>query len=212
MSLIRVENVDLLSLLPQRHANGKIYFKDILDFKEIMKTEQIELSSLYGFMEQVSNNIYILTADQTTLEYHESLLQIILEEGDTLEIRRNRIISRYRRRPPFTLPVLKETLNDLVGIGLWSINIDYDALTMVVTINRGEAGINSEVAGTLIALVPAHIGQTIKQELLPEIETEIYIGATMTVASGVSFIVPPLPETVVTPDFPFGLGLGKDDF
>lgn len=199
MPLISPNEIDMIGLLPP-------YFKVIKDFQEIMSTEEIELTSLYGFMNQVSNNIYILTADQATLEYHENLLQIILEEGDTLEIRRWRIINRYRRRPPFTLPVLKETLNELVGVGLWSIDIDYEALTMVVTINRGEFGIQTEVAGTLIALVPAHIGQSIVQNILPEVETEIYVGAAFSNTTLINLVANPIPQTVIQPKMPFGLG------
>ena len=52
--------IDLIQILPE-------YFREILEFKELMKTDQAVLAELEANIEQIRKNFYIQTADETTL-------------------------------------------------------------------------------------------------------------------------------------------------
>lgn len=170
-------DVNLYALLPE-------YFQEILDFKELMKAEQIEFERFVAYMYRVYDNLFIQTCDEETLRYWEALLGIIIEDDDTLEIRRIRILNRYRRLPPFTLPRLYETLNELFGNSeAYRVEIDYIALTLDIYIYSGEYGIIAEVENTLLSMVPAHIALSSIQELNTEADQTVYYASGMTYAT-----------------------------
>lgn len=165
-----VDDIDLMALLP-------LYFQEILDFQELMSTEEIELKGFFGELQQVWNNLFIQTADEATIEYHENLLNLVPEPGDTLEIRRWRVINRYRRKPPFTLVTLYEQLNALVGIGNYELTVDYAGRSLYVSfVNVPQATID-EAIQILITLPPAHLYQSYTSTSKPESEGFIHIGA-----------------------------------
>ena len=49
--------IDLMQTLPE-------YFREILEFKELMKTDQAVLAELEANIEQIRKNFYIQTADE----------------------------------------------------------------------------------------------------------------------------------------------------
>lgn len=169
--LIPIPDIDLLILLPE-------YFQKILDFKELMNTEQIELEQLWARIEQLWLNLYIQTADIPTLEYYEDMLGLFPEPGDSIEIRRWRILSRFRRRTPFTLPMMYEVLNSLVGIGNYTVNIDVSNYIITFGFIDVEQDLVDEAIKVMIQSLPAHLGQIYTIVTQPESIATIRIGAT----------------------------------
>jgi hypothetical protein len=151
-------NPDLLSLLPG-------YFKVILDFIELMKTEDIELAQLDSYVTRVYDNLFIQTADAATIAYHEGLFHITASPFEDLDFRRLRLLNRYNNVTPLTLPVLRERLNQIIGEGAYAITMDYANYTITVQIYSGALGIGNLVADTLLFIIPAHIVQVILQPL-----------------------------------------------
>lgn len=72
--------VDLMEVLPS-------YFRPILEFQEIMKTEGKTAEEVKRNADRLSDNCFIQTCDEATLAYYERLLQIS-NIGATLEERR----------------------------------------------------------------------------------------------------------------------------
>lgn len=172
--LIPVPDIDLLILLPE-------YFSVIKDFQELMSTEQIELENLWARITQVWLNQFIQTADVGTIEYHENLLGIVPDPGDTLEIRRWRVLLRYRLRLPFTLPKLYELLNGLVGIGEYYIDIDYPNYTMTVHFFNTEQTVLNEAIRQLVLVPPAHLAKFYINTVEQDSEATEYFGGTMSI-------------------------------
>lgn len=168
--LTGVEEFDLLSLLPP-------YFQVILDYQELMSTERIELETLWGFIERVWDNLYIQTADEPTLSYYENLLGLVPEEDDDLELRRWRILTTFRRRPPFTLPHLYEFLNESLGIDNYRVDIDYPAYKITITGLVDDLVLFDEVVKVLITLLPAHLEFIHIRENAPSLDTKLYYGS-----------------------------------
>jgi len=166
---------DLLSLLPP-------YFKAIKDFVAIMETENIELEKFEIYLWLVQDNFFIQTCDEATLRYHETLLKIKVSQGDTIDFRRLRVLNRYNNKPPLTLPVLKERLNMLVGVGDYIVDIDYGNYHLTLTVNSGVYGIIDELIYTLIYMLPAHLTFKIIQNILTYTKENIYIADAATSA------------------------------
>jgi len=149
---------DLLGLLPP-------YFKVVLDFQELMNTEEIELEILEANLQRVYYNLFIQTCDVPTLVYHESLFSILASPTDSIEYRRFRLLNRYNNVTPLTMVALRERLNLIIGVGNYQIIMNYPIYLLTIKIWRGTLGIADEVANSLIFIVPAHIEQNIVQPL-----------------------------------------------
>lgn len=171
-SNVLYNDIDLIGLLPA-------YFKVIKDFKELMGTEQIEFNLFWDYMTRVWNNLFIQTADSDTLKYHEDLLGIIPEEGDSLAVRRWRILNYYRRRSPFTLGSLYILLNESVGLGNWEVEVHYDTYMVDILLRVDDITLYRELIRTLILSLPAHLQQNYSQSTEGTSTAFISYGATI---------------------------------
>ena len=88
-----IREVNLISYLPE-------YLKDYQEMQEALKTQQPELQKLWGQLEAMQNNQYILYADTQGIEKFEQMLEITALDDDTLENRRFRVLSRWNNAIP----------------------------------------------------------------------------------------------------------------
>lgn len=100
--------IDLMQTLPE-------YFREILEFKELMKTDQAVLAELEANIEQIRKNFYIQTADESTLAQKEALFDIFASPGETIEYRRQRLLQKYNTIVPFSIDFLMDQLKELFG-------------------------------------------------------------------------------------------------
>lgn len=145
-----------------------------------MATEQIELNLFWDYMTRIWDNLFIQTADSDTLKYHEELLGIIPEAGDSLAVRRWRILNFYRRKSPFTLVSLYTLLNEAVGVGNWEVEVHYATYEIDIRLRTNDISYYDELVRTLILSLPAHLGQNYTQL------TESASTATIEYASAIS--------------------------
>lgn len=163
-------DVDLLKLLPTS------FYRPILDLQELVGAEEPEFMLLCSFVNQVLNNLFIQTADSGTLTLYEQVLGIAAEPDDDLEFRRWRVMLRWKRRPPYTTPALKEVLNETVGIGNWEIAPNENLLIIHVIIYDQDYKVYNEVRRMLIEYIPAHIQQIIEYSNRPENQQSLLYG------------------------------------
>ena len=77
--------VDLLKILPE-------YFRPILEFQEIMKSDGIAMDEVETLMRKVRDNFYIQTLDESALEEEERQFSIVAKPGETLDYRKQRLL------------------------------------------------------------------------------------------------------------------------
>ena len=142
--------VDLLPLLPD-------FYAPIKDYQEIMTAESAELAQLQAFLNIVHDNFYAQTMDQDTVASWERLLNIQATAGETLEFRRDRIINRIAIDPPFTLNSLYAKLDEMLGVGKWSAEMDYANYALYIELAPGDVSHFVEVSYTVNSMKPAHI-------------------------------------------------------
>lgn len=197
----RPTDIDLKRLLPT-------YFQNIIDFREIMNTEDIELKEFIVEYTKGYNNLFVQTADDETLKYHEELLGLSVGPDDSLETRRARILARYQLTIPYTTPLLKQYLNLYIGLDSWTLNIDvsnYFINVGIFTDNIVEI-LNTRLL--LLEMVPAHLDTLITIDDGYYNETDIYVGTgfllDITYDLYYEFDIPELTYTVTyhptTPD------------
>ena len=145
-----------------------------LEFQEIRKVENIELTNLWQNINSVLNNMFIHLADERGISYYERLLEI--DPEGSLEERRQKVFSLWNRRIIWTHRSLEEWLNESLGKENYKIELIYDeyiaefVIYMDQTIEFKRAWLEKE----LRKIIPANL--IIRWRLV--FVQNIYIGMT----------------------------------
>lgn len=150
MSSIQFDT-DLLSLLPP-------WYREILDYQQICQTEQEQMEAAAQAIQFIADNFFFQTMDTSAVSMWEQVLQIVPNpQTETLDFRRARVINRLSTRPPFTLWFLYQKLDELIGPGQWTVNVDYPNYTLYIRSAAQNQSYATEVAFTVNRIKPAHI-------------------------------------------------------
>lgn len=92
-----------------------IWFKPVLEYIAIMRAYGFTLDGVEQAAGQLQKNMFIQTADSSTLQYWERLLSITYRAGDTLDYRRQRILTALNQTVPYTVWDMRAELDALFG-------------------------------------------------------------------------------------------------
>lgn len=144
-------DTDMLSLLPP-------WYREILDYQQICQTEREQMEALADSIQAVADNMFFQTMDEASIYLWEQILNIVPNpQTETLGFRQARVISRLSSRPPFTIWFLYQKLDELIGPGRWSVNMDYPNYTLYIKSAAQNQSYATEVAFTVNRIKPAHI-------------------------------------------------------
>lgn len=145
------DGTDLLALLPP-------FYREVLDYQEICKTEQEEFDRIFAAIHTIRDNFFFRTMDESSVREWEDVLRIVPDPvQETLDFRRQRVINRLSTHPPFTLGFLHQKLDELIGPGLYNVEVDYPNCTLYIESSAEDQSYASELAYTLHRIKPAHI-------------------------------------------------------
>ena len=144
-------DTDMLSLLPP-------WYRGILDYQQICQTEQEQLEAAAQAIHTIADNMFFQTMDEPSIYLWEQALGIAPNpQTETLPFRQARVISRLSTRPPFTIWFLEQKLDELIGPGRWTVNVDYPNYTLYIRSAAQNQSYATEVAFTVNRIKPAHI-------------------------------------------------------
>jgi Uncharacterized protein conserved in bacteria (DUF2313). len=146
-----VDFVEVRKLFP------KIY-DDFLEVDEIANAQTAMCQVMNSYLVQVFTNQFILTADTFGIERFEKLLGITASSvSESLEFRRQRVLNRFSMNPPYTLNFLKDRLDNIVGVGNWALEVDYDKYEMTLKSAALNQAWFTELQITIGKIKPANI-------------------------------------------------------
>lgn len=152
------------------------WYRKILDYQEICRTEQACFDALAELIRGVADNFFFQTMDGTAIAQWEEIFHIIPNPvREHLEFRRARVLNRISLRTPFTLGFLYQRLDELIGPGLWKVTVDYPNYTIYIESSGKNQLYASEVAITIGKIKPAHIVYV----NTPVIETGLLLSETL---------------------------------
>ena len=144
-------DTDLLRYLPP-------WFRRILDFLEICKTESAQMEALTAAINAVADNFFFQTMDEGAVSTWEKIFGIVPNpQTETLDFRRERVLNRVSMQPPFTLGFLYQKLDQIIGKGKYEIHVDYPNYTLYILSSAENQSYATEVSYTVGRIKPAHI-------------------------------------------------------
>ena len=144
-------DTDLLRYLPP-------WFRRILDFQEICKTESAQMEALAAAINAVADNFFYQTMDERAVSTWEKIFGIVPNpQTETLDFRRQRVLNRVSMQPPFTLGFLYQKLDQIIGKGKYEIHVDYPNYTLYILSSAENQSYATEVSYTVGRIKPAHI-------------------------------------------------------
>ncbi|MDK2966467.1 putative phage tail protein [Lacrimispora sp.] len=163
--------VDLKVLLPE-------WFQNVMEFNELMESEETELEEVEKSIRSVRDNCYIQTADETTIRLYEKRFGISYQ-GESLDYRRSRIMQRYNTVVPFTVGFLKDRLTELYGSQGYEISVDGIHSIITIKITSDRYGAVNLLYDLLWDILPAHIQIIASQVNTKDIRGVFSAGATI---------------------------------
>lgn len=144
-------DTDMLELLPP-------WYREILDYQQICQTEQQLIEAMAQEIAAIAENFFFQTMDSGSVSQWEQILGITPNPTtETLAFRRARLINRLSTRPPYTIWFLYQKLDELIGPGQWTVNVDYPNYTLYIESSAENQQYATEVAYTINTIKPAHI-------------------------------------------------------
>ena len=163
---------ELVAMLPQ-------FFKDILEYPEIMKAwaKGLDMVGLSG--QQVWDNLYIQTCDSDTLSIYEGYLKLTPAPGDSLEVRRARVLARLMIAIPYSERRIRVLFDEMYGAGNYTLIVDSinSEVTMDLQVHIEEGVLL--FCTTWHEMAPAHMAFTVKEDITTDIDNGLYFGGAV---------------------------------
>lgn len=132
--------------------------QDIIEFQIVNSDLDVELGLLENYIKGVNTETIVQTASIYGIEKWEKILGIIPDDTDSLETRRFRITNILTNKLPYTYRWLRNKLIEITGDSSgWTLNIDNNNYTIVVTLTHMDLDMMAEVQKNLRYAIPANM-------------------------------------------------------
>lgn len=185
------KDVDLLSYwMP--------FLRNLKEFKEIAKAEEPEIRMLLEAVDRTLNNMFINTADERGIARYEELLNITPEEGDTLDMRRFKVISKWSDRGVYTKDAIHEMLTSYCGKDNFEIIEKYEDFIIEIVTSLPIYGSLEVVNDKLTSILPANMIIQFRNKLKSTARSPLYVAGV--VSTSMSYEI--LQDSKITVEVP----------
>lgn len=144
-------DTELLKLLPP-------WYREVAEYQQICNAEAQQLQTAALVTQGIAGNFYFQTMNLAGVQMWEQIFNITPNPAtEKLAFRRARVLNRISMRPPYTLGFLYQKLDELVGPGLWSVEVDYANYALTIEAGAEDQSYWQELAYTVNHIKPAHI-------------------------------------------------------
>lgn len=137
------------------------YLPDVLkgyrEYQGIADGQQWAFDRAWNHVDQALDDQFVDTATEKGIADWEGILKIVPKGSDTLEDRRFRVKTRLNEQLPFTLPSLRQQLENLCGKGEFSAEISPGTYLLAVRIALTAKSNYNDVQTMLTRVVPDNI-------------------------------------------------------
>ena len=109
--------------------------KDYFEIIAICNSEDIEINQIKENIDMMEKETIVKTASIYGIERYERIYNLTPNQGDSYQIRKDKIIQKITNRLPFSLRWLINKLNNLVGKGNYILDINYARYDLLINIS-----------------------------------------------------------------------------
>ena len=104
--------------------------REVPELAALMAAQQPEIEALWAAQDGALGDQFLVSAADYGISRWERILRIFPKDTDGLEMRRARVLSKLRLQPPYTLPWLRNWLDELCGDGNYELAVTGYAITL----------------------------------------------------------------------------------
>lgn len=146
----RRDDIDISQFLPP-------VSRDSQDIQEVMRIENPEFKLLWDIMADILDNQFIPTMGEFGLSHWEWILEVLPQDTDTIEDRRNRILRLLAGTRPYTVEKLQEMLDATFGNGAVGVDLDENLYEIWFILSKEMRERSGEVISYAEPIVPKNL-------------------------------------------------------
>ena len=133
------------------------YLRQYKEMQQIMSVEDTEIETINNTHNQLVDNRYITTCDETGIKRFETMLHITPLLNDTLADRKLRCITKWNQKLPYNYSVLENKIAQLCGSDGYSLELNFSSFELTVKLALGVKNQFDIVKNMVIEMVPCNI-------------------------------------------------------
>lgn len=146
----RRNDIDIAQFLPP-------VSRDSRDMQEIMRVENPEFILLWEIMAGLLDNQFIPSMGELGLSHWEWILEVLPQDTDTIEDRRNRILRLLAGTRPYTVEKLQEMLDATFGRGAVGVDLNENLYEIWFILSKEMRERSGEVINYAEPIVPKNL-------------------------------------------------------
>lgn len=146
----RRNDIDISQFLPP-------VSRDSRDMQEIMRVENPEFILLWEIMADLLDNQFIPSMGELGLSHWEWILEVLPQDADTIEDRRNRILRLLAGTRPYTVEKLQEMLDATFGRGAVGVDLNENLYEIWFILSKEMRERSGEVISYAEPIVPKNL-------------------------------------------------------
>lgn len=163
----RRNDIDIAQFLPP-------ISRDSRDMQEIMRVENPEFILLWEIMADLLDNQFIPTMGELGLSHWEWILEVLPQDTDTIEDRRNRILRLLAGTRPYTVEKLQEMLDATFGRGAVGVDLNENLYEIWFVLSKEMRERSGEVINYAEPIVPKNL--LLKTLVEEKVQTKSNVG------------------------------------
>lgn len=169
-----VNEVNLIDYLPP-------FIQEYIEIKNLMSAENPEFQLVEDLSEEIKDNQFIKTCDETGISMFEDMLGITASKEDTLESRISRVLMKWSEGDPYTYNVLISKLQNLCGEDNFVLVPDWNNYKVTIITHLNSFGQVDDLDKLLKDIFPCNIEVDCQNELVQKpIGTDFFSGPVAT--------------------------------
>lgn len=133
------------------------YLQGYRELIHITNAEYPEIENVQKAVERVLKNEFVESLDEYGCSRWESMLKIVIQDGDTLEIRRFNILSKLLSDLPYTMRQLLNVLTNLCGANYFNVILTHKEYFLQIWIEVESKEKRQIVIDTVKRMIPANL-------------------------------------------------------
>lgn len=163
----RRNDIDISQFLPP-------VSRDSRDMQEIMRVENPEFILLWEIMADLLDNQFIPSMGELGLSHWEWILEVLPQDTDTIEDRRNRILRLLAGTRPYTVEKLQEMLDATFGRGAVGVDLNENLYEIWFILSKEMRERSGEVINYAEPIVPKNL--LLKTLVEEKVQTKSNVG------------------------------------